>query len=87
MRNDILRSIIESSKGRFMTVSFTKKDGTPRKMNCRMGVTKHLKGGASTTAHKDNLVTVFDIEKNAYRSINLDTVTSISTGGTVLGVK
>lgn len=87
MRKQTLRSIIEASEGKFMTVSFVKKDGTPRKMNCRIGVKSPLKGGDSTTAHKDNLVTVWDVQKNAYRCINLDTVTNITSGGVSLEVK
>ena len=33
-----LDSIIEASKGHFITVKFVKKDGSVRTMNCRTGV-------------------------------------------------
>jgi predicted TIM-barrel enzyme len=67
---------ILASNGKFVTVTFLKKDGTIRKMNCRMGVTKHLKGGESTL-DADQYVTVFDMAKGAYRAINRDTIIEI----------
>jgi len=42
-----LASIVAASNGRFVSVTFIKKDGTERSMLCRLGVTKHLKGGES----------------------------------------
>ncbi len=75
------RTLLSSSNGRIFTVVFTKKDGTIRKMNCRLDVKKHLKGGESTTAHIDHLMTVFDMQAKGYRCINLDTIKSISLGG------
>ena len=33
---------------KFFSVEFYKKDGTLRKMQCRLGVTKHLKGGTKS---------------------------------------
>lgn len=68
---------IDASKGKFITVTFLKKDGTVRKMNCRTGVTKYLKGGESTLDPKQ-YVTVLDVAKGAYRAINRDTIIDIS---------
>ena len=57
------------------TVEFTKKDGTHRVMNCRMGVRKHLKGGdLNYNPVEKGLLTVFDMQKNAYRCVPLDRV-------------
>lgn len=67
---------ILASNGKFVTVTFLKKDGTVRKMNCRMGVTKHLKGGESTL-DAEQYITVFDVAKGAYRAINRDTIIEI----------
>ena len=67
---------ILASNGKFVTVTFLKKDGTVRKMNCRMGVTKHLKGGESTL-DAEQYITVFDMAKGAYRAINRDTIIDI----------
>jgi hypothetical protein len=75
-RSRKLAGDIIASNGKFVTVTFLKKDGTVRKMNCRMGVTKHLKGGESTL-DADQYVTVFDMAKGAYRAINRDTIINV----------
>jgi len=66
---------VEASTG-IITVTFVKKNGEVRKMNCRMGVTKHLKGGVSTL---DPLqyITVFDMAKGEYRAINRGTIIDV----------
>lgn len=74
--------LIRSTKGKIFTVSFVKKDGTLRKMNCRLGVTKHLKGGELAFDPKEyDLISVFDLQKNAYRMINVDTLVEVSVNG------
>ena len=70
-----------SKNGKIFGVKFIKKNGQERIMNCRKGVKKYLRGGESTTAHLDNIVTVYSINDKGYRNINLDTLMSISSGG------
>ena len=76
-----LASIVAASNGRFVSVVFVKKDGTERAMLCRLGVTKHLKGGESKL-NADQYLTVFDVQKEAYRAINKDTILSVKLAGT-----
>ena len=76
-----LASIVAESNGRFVSVTFIKKDGTERSMLCRLGVTKHLKGGESKL-NADQYLTVFDVQKEAYRAINKDTILSVKLAGT-----
>ena len=71
------KNIIEKTAGKIFTVLFIKKDGTTRKLNCRLGVKRYLHGGNSTTAHIDNLITVYDLKNNGYRNINIDKVIEI----------
>ena len=82
-RGNLLR-LIEMHKGQFFTVEFVKKDGTLRKMNCRTGVKKYLvKNGKkikTTPAIDNGILKVYEIG-NFYRSINIDTIKSISIGG------
>jgi len=81
--------------GKFATVKFIKKDGSERDMTCRKGVKCKLSGGKSTTAHKPNLVTVYDVNaidyktktKGAYRCINKDTLISIKGNKEIYYVK
>lgn len=74
--------LIRRQGSKVFTVVFRKKDGTLRKMNCRLGVKKHLKGG--TLAYdpaEHGLITVFDMEKNGYRSINVETLEEVHAEG------
>jgi hypothetical protein len=73
-------ALIAESKGKFVTVVFKKKDGQLRKMNCRLGVKKHLKGGLSTVDHSKYLV-VYDMQNAGYRCINRDTIVSVALSG------
>jgi len=80
MNSNELASIVAASNGRFVSVTFIKKDGTERSMLCRLGVTKHLKGGESKL-NADQYLTVFDVQKEAYRAINRDTIVSVKLAG------
>lgn len=66
--------------GRIFTCEFTKKDGTVRKMVARVGVKKHLRGGNSTISAYTNLLPVYDLEKQEYRCINIDTIRNLKCG-------
>lgn len=80
-RNTLIK-LIELLKGQFFTVEFTKKDGTKRIMNCRTGVKKYLSNNGKkiqiTKPIDNGILRVFDLQKNEYRSINLDTVNRIT---------
>ena len=70
---------------KIFTAKFIKKNGEERVMNCRLGVTKHLKGG--TMKHDPsslNHLVVFDMQKKEYRTINVDTLVELKFEGKVL---
>ena len=70
---------------KIFTVLFIKKDGTLREMNCRLGVKKHLKGGElGYNAKALNYLPVYDIQKEAYRMINVNTIQEIRFKGQVV---
>jgi hypothetical protein len=81
---EAIKDVILASGNKIFTVCFTKnateaakKKGLipeERIMNGMLGVKKHLRGGDSTTAHCDYLLTCFDVQKKEYRNINLSTV-------------
>ena len=75
-----IADFIASSKGKFVSVTFVKKDGTARVLNGRTGVTKHLKGGVSTVNH-DQYMVVYDTVAQGYRSVNKDTIVSVTCEG------
>jgi hypothetical protein len=75
---ELIKTIKEEIGGKFFSVSFIKKDGTLREMTCRLGVTKHLKGGELKHNPSDfGHLVVFDLQKQAYRTINLNTLKKI----------
>lgn len=75
-----LAEIIKASSGKFFTVTFTKKDGSIRTLNGRLGVTKYLKGGKSTL-NPDQFITVYDVQSQGYRAVNVDTIQSVTVDG------
>ena len=76
MENNNFVDRILSSNGKIFSVEFIKKDGTKRLMNCRLGVTKHLKGGSSTL-DPEKYITVYDLQSAGYRAINVDTIITL----------
>ena len=80
-RKDILH-LLEQNKGNVFSVVFLKKDGSIRHMTCRFGVKKHLKGGElKFNPIEKSLLVVFDMQKEAYRMINLETISNITSKG------
>lgn len=75
-----ISNFIAASAGKFVTVTFLKKDGTIRKLNGRTGVVKHLKGGVSTV-NTDKYFVLFDNVAQGYRCVNKDTILGITCGG------
>jgi len=79
VRNKIMLDKIKSTKGKLFSVEFVKKNGELRKMLCRIGVTKHLKGGKNVNPKLNkSQVVVFDMKNAGYRTINLETITKFS---------
>ena len=72
-----IADFIANSNGKFVSVTFVKKDGTARVLNGRTGVTKHLNGGISTVNH-DQYMVVYDTVAQGYRSVNKDTIVSVT---------
>ena len=69
--------------GRIFGVTFTKRTtGETRKMQARLGVTKHLAGGElAYDPAKLKLLPVFDMVKEAYRQIPLDAISELALDG------
>lgn len=76
-----LDDIILNSGGKFVTVTFIKKDGTQRVLNGRMGVTKALAlpvGEGNNNLDKNTFITIYDMKAQGYRSINRNTIISVT---------
>lgn len=78
---DAARMMIKNTKGKFFTVTFVKKDGTTRVMNCRLGVRAYLKGGELPyNPDEKGLIPVYDVQTRDYRMINAATITNLKIG-------
>jgi hypothetical protein len=62
------------------TVTFTKKDGTPRKMNCTLvptDIPEDKKPKTEGVEYSDEAVRVFDTDKQDWRSFRWDSLTRV----------
>ena len=78
--SDEMVKMIKSTKGKWFSCTFIKKDGSKRVMNGRIGCHKGIKG-IGRKFQKENLVTVFDAQAKSYRMINVDTMLTFNCGG------
>ena len=79
--NETLRRSIEAIvQDEFFSIEFIKSDGSKRILNGRLGVTKHLKGGTDCNDMFKHL-TVFDVQKQGYRNVDLASVEAVNAHG------
>ena len=79
---DTAKQYIYKTNGKIFSAVFRKKDGEKRKMICRRGVAKYVKGvGLKFKPEERNLIGVFDMHKKAYRFINTSTLEQLKVKG------
>jgi len=84
MNTNEIRKIVGN---KIFSATFTKKDGSLRKMLCRLNVKKHLKGGKkSYDSNALNYLTVYSLDKSGYRTINVNTLKQLKANGKVIKV-
>ncbi len=83
LNQDTVNEIMAGVGHRIFSVTFEKADGSIRKLNGRLGVYRHLKGGESTINHLPYLQGCWDVQKDAYRAFNKSKVLSLKVGGKV----
>lgn len=76
-KNEITR--IAGNK--FISISFLKKDGSPRTINGRLHVKKYLKGGDNPNTRNESYLIIYSLRDKGYRTINLDSVFRIAASG------
>ncbi|AIW03860.1 hypothetical protein CPT_Moogle123 [Citrobacter phage Moogle] len=91
-KSEVVRRIIKDNfEGKIFRAVNVKADGEIREYRALLNVSKHVKGVGSTTAHKENLMTIYDmgmaselgaagiVKQGApYRSFNLETALMLS---------
>ena len=80
--DDELVNMIKSTKGRFFSCVTLKSDGSYRKWVARTGVKKGVKGvkGVGRKNTKENLVTVFDMQINQFRTLDANKLQNFKCG-------
>lgn len=69
------KDLIKASGGKIFTASNIKKDGTKRILNGRTEVRKGVKGvGMGYNPEDYNMITIFDMQKNEFRTLNIETL-------------
>ena len=75
---------LRASKQVFRVDFLKRTTGEMRTMVCMFGVTKHLKGGKKAyDAGDKGLFTVWSFDRQGYRSITIDNIRCVKTGGTL----
>jgi hypothetical protein len=77
-------NIEEALRANVAEVRFTKSDGTERIMKCTLRedlVVRHVKKTDRVKEVNLDIVPVFDVEKNEWRSFRVDSVKSVSIWG------
>jgi len=82
IKRENLRTLLENTQGRFVSVRFVKMDNTHRVMNCRFGVRRHLRNtDARTTTQHNHIKVTWDANKKNYRNVNLSTTYQVKMDG------
>ena len=85
-KKDILKKAINN---KLFSVKFVKADKTKRTMLCKLPTNEKFFSGGELKGNRDHLLEVIDVTilrktkepKKAWRSINLNTLTSLKIGG------
>lgn len=80
--------LLDDTNGKFFTVWFRKKNGDVRKMVCRTGVRKYVKGvGRSYDPKAMGLFPVYEMNGGGYKQFYLNSVLRVKFGGIVYNVQ
>lgn len=78
-----VRKRVAALKGRIFSCIFIKRNGEERKMLCRTGVKKGVKGiGLAFDPIEKGLISVYDMQKKDYRFVPIDRILEIKLKGT-----
>jgi hypothetical protein len=79
---DLKQFLSNINENQIFSVQFIKKDGTVRDMVARLHVKKGVKGvGLAFNPFEKGLLPVFDMQKQAFRMINLKTIKRVKSDG------
>ena len=80
--------LIKNSKGLIFSTSFTKKDGSHRLMNARLKKYISKTGRKAPYKAEDfNLIPIYDMKSKGWRSLNINTLLTLSINKTKYIIK
>lgn len=82
IQRNMVPALLAAHKGKFFSCTFTKKDGTKRDLNCRIGaIAGH--DGINPIAHLAQYVTVTTHEggKMEFKNVNVHTMENLNIAG------
>ena len=82
-RVERIRSLIESAGSTYVSVQFTKKDGSHRQLTFNPADHNDIKGTGDVSKVDENIFRVRDNSKQAWRSFDARRVISIKVRGTI----
>lgn len=95
-RRNLSKFLLDNAKGRFCSITFTKKDGTVRTLTVQPHAVKthlaenpspvHRQAAEARKKNHPHLLPVYDVQDKRIKSINLDTVSRIRVDGISLQV-
>lgn len=77
-----IKELLKANNGRFFTVTFLKKNGEVRTLNCKHGKVKGHEG-SNNVAHIEKYLTVTTPE-GEFKNVNMETITEVKMGGKIL---
>jgi hypothetical protein len=91
-KRDLVKTLLEEAGSRFVTIEFAKKDGSNRVMNIQQAVLADRLVGddasetskarvATRKANNPHLMSVWDVQSQAIKSINLDSTHAVRANG------
>jgi len=85
---DKAKELIKESKGLIFSTTFTKKDGSHRLMNARLKKYISKTGRKAPYMPEDyNLIHIYDMKSKGWRSLNLNTLITLSINKTKYIIK
>lgn len=97
-KREFVKQLLETANSNFITIEFIKKDKTNRVMNIQQAAMQyHVKGDEASESAKravetrkanhPELIPVYDVQKGEIRSVNLDSVHTVRSGGKTYNFK
>lgn len=88
IKKEDFRDFLKSTRGKTISIAYRKKDGSLRLINTRTGVRKNITGGGlKYNPEEYGYIILWDLRKNGYRTVNLDTIERVKSGGQIYNIQ